>query len=254
MSSPADAPLQTGRSLGLYSCPTCGRVSRRTGPEVAGAPLACPRCETPLHHRRPASLEHAWALTIAALLLYLPANLLPVMTTVSIQGTVSHTILGGIHELWQHGDWGLAVIVFVASIGVPIMKLLAILVLLVSAGRGATWGSRERTTLHRWMEAVGHWSMLDVFVVVLLVGMIDFSPLAGVRPEAGLLAFGAVVVLTILAVESFDPRLLWPETPPRVPTPTDAPRAPASPARPASASPAPTAPASPAPPAPESHE
>ncbi|MGE5864290.1 MAG: paraquat-inducible protein A [Rhizobacter sp.] len=228
MSSPPDAPLQTGRSLGLYSCPTCGRVSRRAGPEVAGAPLNCPRCDTPLHHRKPHSLEHAWALTIAALLLYLPANLLPVMTTVSITtGTVSHTILGGIHELWTHGDWGLAVIVFVASIGVPIVKLLAILVLLVTAGRASRWRSRERTTLHRWIDAVGHWSMLDVFVVVLLVGMINFAPLAGVRPEPGLLAFGAVVVLTILAVESFDPRLLWPEPGSGPATPTDAP--PASP-------------------------
>lgn len=211
MNPPGDDTLHTGRELGLFSCHTCGRVSEAVGRVADDAALACPRCGTSLHHRAPQSLEKSWAYTLAALLLYLPANVLPVMSTVSLSGRVSHTILGGIHELWVAGDWGLALIVFVASVGVPIVKLVSILMLLMTAGRQSTWCSRERTTLYRWIEAVGHWSMLDVFVVVLLVGMIHFGPFAGVEPESGLLAFGAVVVLTILAVSSFDPRLLWPD-------------------------------------------
>lgn len=206
-----DEPIQTGRQLGLYSCHTCGRVSERQGHAAPDAPLACPRCGTHLHHRNPRSLERAWAYTWAAIVLYLPANLLPVMTTISLQGAVDHTILGGIHELWMNRDWGLAVIVFVASVAVPIVKIASLVLLLLSAGRNSTWCSRERTALWRGIEAVGHWSMLDVFVVVLLVGMIHFGPLAGVEPEPGLVAFGAVVVLTILGVSSFDPRLLWPD-------------------------------------------
>jgi paraquat-inducible protein A len=212
MNSRDDAPLRTGRQLGLFSCHTCGRVSEATGPVSEGLALHCPRCGTPLHHRHPRSLERSWAYTWAALLLYLPANALPVMSTVSVTGTVSHTILGGIHELWTAGDWGLALIVFIASVGVPIVKLVSIVMLLMTAGRQSRWCSRERATLYRWIEAVGHWSMLDVFVVVLLVGMIHFGPFAGVHPESGLLAFGAVVVLTILAASSFDPRLIWPDS------------------------------------------
>ena len=207
-----DAPLRTGRQLGLFSCHTCGLVSQAEGQVTWSVHLHCPRCGTALHHRRPRSLERSWAFTWAALLLYLPANALPVMSTVSVTGTVSHTILGGIHELWMARDWALALIVFIASVGVPIVKLVSIVMLLMTAGRQSRWCSRERATLYRWIEAVGHWSMLDVFVVVLLVGMIHFGPFAGVQPESGLLAFGAVVVLTIFAAASFDPRLLWPDS------------------------------------------
>lgn len=209
----ASPPVETGRQHGLYSCPACGRVSQRLGADTPGAALACPRCGTPLHHRIPHSLERATAFTAAAALLYAPANMLPVMSTISLTGTTEHTILGGIHELWLNRDWLLAVIVFIASIAVPIIKLLVMVLLIATARRQSTWRSLERATLYRWVHAVGHWSMLDVFVVVLLVGMIHFGPFAGVRPHGGLLAFGAVVVLTILGVASFDPRLLWPDAP-----------------------------------------
>ena len=126
-------------------------------------------------------------------------------------GTTRHTILGGIEELRADGDWMLALIVFVASIAVPMLKIGALLLLSFTAQRRSRWKSLERAQLFRMVEAVGHWSMLDVFVVVLLVGMIRFGAFAGVQPEPGLLAFGSVVVLTMLATESFDPRLLWPE-------------------------------------------
>ncbi len=224
--SPKAPPLlQTGVQLGLLSCRTCGRVSEiRPGAVLRGArgapdhpsfteaaPLRCPRCDTPLHHRRPGSLQRTWAYTISAMLLYLPANALPIMATTSVFGNSRHTILGGIEELRVGGDWLLALIVFIASIAVPMLKIGALLLLTATAQRGSRWRSKERAQLFRMVEAVGHWSMLDVYVVVLLVGMIRFGAFAGVQPEAGLLAFGGVVVLTMLATESFDPRLIWPE-------------------------------------------
>jgi paraquat-inducible protein A len=151
----------------------------------------------------------AWITT--ATVLYIPANVLPVMGTTSVLGREHHTILGGIAELWQSGSWELALIVFVASIAVPILKVGALGVLAFTAARRSRWRQMERARLYRLVEAVGHWSMLDVFVVVLLVGMVRFGAFATVQPEAGLLAFGGVVIATMLASSSFDPRLIWPE-------------------------------------------
>jgi paraquat-inducible protein A len=138
------------------------------------------------------------------------------MATASVvTGRESHTILGGIVELWHGGSWDLALIVFIASIAVPILKIAALALLVITAQRRSRWRQAERASLYRLIETVGHWSMLDVFVVVLLVGMVRFGAFASVDPAAGLLAFGAVVVLTMLASASFDPRLIWPdETPP----------------------------------------
>ncbi|HZE91635.1 MAG TPA: paraquat-inducible protein A [Rhizobacter sp.] len=208
--------VQTGAQLGVYGCDTCGRVSQLAGPAQARSALRrlslhCPRCGTSLRHCRSHSLEYTWACLIAAMLLYVPANTLPIMSTSSVFGLSQHTILGGIGELWSGGDWVLALIVFVASIVVPIGKISTLLLLALTAQRKSRWCSRERTQLYRLVEAVGHWSMLDVFVVVLVVGMIRFGGFAGVQPEPGLLAFGTVVVLTMLATSSFDTRLLWPE-------------------------------------------
>lgn len=203
--------LQTGSQMRLYGCPTCGRVSQLLHAVPDGTPLQCPRCATPLHHERPRSLQKTWAYLIAAAVLYIPANLLPIMSTSNVFGETLHTILGGIEELRTGGDWLLAVIVFIASIAVPLLKIGALLVLAVTAQRRSRWKQVERAQLYRMIEAVGHWSMLDVFVVVLLVGTIRFGPLGGVMPQPGLLAFGAVVVLTMLAAGSFDPRLIWPE-------------------------------------------
>lgn len=194
-------------TLGLYGCDRCGLVSQT---RATHAGLRCPRCGTPLQHRRERSVEHTVAFLAAAVLLYVPANLLPVMTTTSVLGKSPHTILGGIAELWQSGSWELAVIVFIASIAVPLMKIAVLTLLALTAARRSTWRQLERAKLYRLVEAVGHWSMLDVFVVVLLVGMVRFGSFGGVRPEPGLLAFGAVVVLTMLASGSFDPRLIWP--------------------------------------------
>ena len=202
----------TALAAGLLGCECCSMVSATLRHEG----VRCPRCGFALHARKPASLQRTSALLVAAVVLYVPANTLPIMATASVvTGRESHTILGGIVELWHGGSWDLALIVFVASIAVPILKIAALALLVITAQRRSRWRQAERASLYRLIETVGHWSMLDVFVVVLLVGMVRFGAFASVDPAAGLLAFGAVVVLTMLASASFDPRLIWPdETPP----------------------------------------
>lgn len=194
----------------LYSCECCGLVS--AGPaKVDAVRLRCPRCAHPLHAEKPNSLQRTWAWLAASALLYIPANALPVMTTSNLFRQTSHTIAGGIAELWTSQSWGLAVIVFVASIAVPLLKIGTLALLAWSVQYRPAWRRVERARLYRIVEAVGHWSMLDVYVVVLLAGIVQFGRLAGVQPEPGLLAFAAVVVMTMLAARSFDPRLIWRE-------------------------------------------
>jgi paraquat-inducible protein A len=193
--------------LGLIGCEVCGLVL--DAPRGTSA-SRCPRCSHALHARKPYSVQRTVAWLTTAVVLYLPANLLPVMTTESVLGRESHTIVGGIIELWTTGSRELAIIVFIASIAVPLLKIAALALLVVTAQLQSGWRQRDRAALYRLVETVGHWSMLDVFVVVLLVGMVHFGVLARVQPEAGLLAFGAVVVATMLASASFDPRLIWP--------------------------------------------
>lgn len=205
----ADAPTMPAeaRALGLHACTACALVSEVHGPL---AEARCPRCGTGLHWRPSLRLQRSTAWLAAAAVLYVPANVLPVMATSDVlHGNERHTILGGIVELWQAGEWTLALIVFVASIVVPLLKMAALSLLAWTARRGSRWAQPERTRLYRLVEAVGHWSMLDVLVVVLLVAMVRFGALAVVQPEPGLLAFGAVVVLTMLAAEAYDPRLIW---------------------------------------------
>lgn len=194
-------------TLGLRGCEVCALVVESP---ASGGDLRCPRCGHRLHLRKPESLERTAAYLLTAVVLYIPANLLPVMSTSSVLGRDSHTLAGGIHDLWVSGARELALIVFIASIAVPLLKIAALVLLAWTSHRRSTWRQAERAALYRLVETVGHWSMLDVFVVVLLVGMVHFGVLAGVEPEAGLLAFGAVVVATMLASASFDPRLIWP--------------------------------------------
>ena len=201
----------TGQAHGLWHCGCCGLVSQAR-PDT-GEARRCPRCLLALHDRKPDSLQRTWAYLLASVLLYIPANLLPVMGTASVLGQFEHTILGGIVELWHAQAYELAVIVFVASIAVPLLKMAALALLAFTAQYGLHWRQQERSALYRLLEAVGHWSMLDVFVVVSLVGMVQFGAFATVRPEVGLLAFGGVVIATMLASSSFDPRLLWPPGP-----------------------------------------
>ena len=200
--------MTSALALGLARCTRCGLVCEAA---AAAAEAPCPRCHGPLHLRKPDSVERTAAWLVTATVLYVPANVLPVMGTSSVLGREQHTILGGIAELWESGSWELAVIVFIASIAVPILKIGALSLLAFTAHRRSCWRQQDRARLYRLVETVGHWSMLDVFVVVLLVGMVRFGAFASVQPESGLLAFGAVVVATMFATSAFDPRLIWPE-------------------------------------------
>jgi paraquat-inducible protein A len=197
----------TATQLGLVRCSACSLVVQE--PE-AGRHAICPRCEAPLHRRLPNSLARTWALLIAAAVLYIPANLFPIMRTASL-GEVpqSDTILSGVVELWVRGSWDLAIIVFVASIVVPLLKIAILMTLLITTGRHSSWRRKERGKLYRFVEFIGHWSMLDIFVVALMAALVRFQSLADVTPGPGAVAFGAVVVLTMLASKSFDERLIW---------------------------------------------
>jgi paraquat-inducible protein A len=146
---------------------------------------------------------------IAAAICYIPANLLPVLTSTTAGGATSDTILEGVVLLWSPTGWPLSLIVLFASIMIPSAKILALAYLLVSVQRGAVANGEERVRLYRIVELVGRWSMVDVFVDVFTAALIQLQPLMSVEPAPGLLFFAAVVVLTMLAVESFDPRLIW---------------------------------------------
>ena len=196
--------VPTASRLGLVSCHACDLVSPRT---LEGTP--CPRCGATLHHRKPDSLARTWAFLLAAYILYIPANLLPVMVTQSILGTQQDTILSGVIYLWLSGSHMLAVLVLIASIVVPLLKMVILTFLLLSVHLRSSWRIRQQTRLYGLVEVIGRWSMLDIFVVALLASLVRAGALATIIPGGGALAFGAVVVLTMLASLSFDPRLLW---------------------------------------------
>ncbi|MBI5484190.1 MAG: paraquat-inducible protein A [Deltaproteobacteria bacterium] len=192
--------------LGLCSCHVCNLVSR-PGQETGQA--HCPRCGAPLHFRKPGSVARCWALLISAYILYIPANTLTIMETGSLLKYRKDTIVSGVVELWRTGSWGIAIVVFIASVTIPLLKLISLTLLLVSVQRRSRWRPRQRTRLYRLVELVGRWSMLDIYVVALLAALVQLGNMATVKAGPAALAFGAVVVLTMLASMQFDPRLIW---------------------------------------------
>ena len=196
----------TAASVGLVSCEACQLLSR---PASMREPGYCRRCGEKLEFRRHRSIETTWALIIAATICYIPANALPVFTTTTLGEEEPDTILSGVAFLYTSGSWPLALIVLVASVMIPLGKLIALAFLLISVQRGSIANNRERTQLYRIVEFIGRWSMLDVFVATFTVALVQLQPLTSVAPGAGVLFFAAVVVLTMLAAEAFDPRLIW---------------------------------------------
>ena len=162
-----------------------------------------------MHLRKPASVSTTWALLIASIVMFLPANLLPVMTTTSLLGSQQDTIMSGVVFLWQSGSWPLAAVVFFASVMVPLLKIIALVHLTLSVQRRSVRNPLARTRLYRMVEFVGRWSMLDIYVITMLVALVSFRGLATIEAGPGAVAFGAVVVLTMFAAMSFDPRLIW---------------------------------------------
>lgn len=193
----------TAADRGLAVCEVCGKVG-----EMAEN-ARCSRCQVCLHSRKPHSIERAWALLLAAFVLYLPANLLPIMETRSLFGVQRDTILSGVVYLWGSGSWVLAIIVFIASIAVPLLKLLSLSLILLGVQRRSPEQSLQSARLYRLLELIGRWSMLDVYVVAILVALVQAQSLATVAPGPGVVAFAAVVVLSMLATMAFDPRLIW---------------------------------------------
>ena len=193
----------------LEACHSCGLVAsvpRRARHQ------RCERCGAALHRRRPDSVGRTWAFLLAATILYIPAMLLPVMYTDSLFGKEDDTIISGVMLFWNSGSQALAIIIFVASIVVPVLKLAALSLLALTAQTRSRWRPQQRTVLYRIVEFVGRWSMLDIFVITLTVALVRFQTLAVITAGPGALAFCAVVVLTMLASMQFDPRLIWDAT------------------------------------------
>jgi paraquat-inducible protein A len=196
----------TAQQAGLVGCHSCGLVNR----VPSGARhLRCARCRAPLASRIVRSLSRSWAFLIAAMMLYLPSNLLPIMHVTSFGQTRSDTILSGAEFLLIGGMWPLALIVFVASVLIPVLKMLILASLLVSVQLGLAGRPVDRTRLYRFTEFVGRWSMVDVFVVTVLVALVNLGAVARVEAGPGAPFFAGVVILTMLAANSFDPRLIW---------------------------------------------
>jgi paraquat-inducible protein A len=190
---------------GLMTCEGCGLLCRA----LPAAALHCPRCGQPLRWRKPNSVSRTWALIIAAYILYIPANVLPIMTTRTLLGSQDDTIMSGVIYLWTSGSWPLAALVFFASITVPLLKLIALTLLVISVQLKSHWQPVQRTRLYRLVEFVGRWSMLDIYVVTILVALVQLQALAAITPGPAAVAFGAVVVLTMAAALTFDPRTIW---------------------------------------------
>jgi paraquat-inducible protein A len=201
-------PPATARQLGLLSCHDCHLLTKAQAGD-AHDHLACPRCGAALHERKPNSIARTWALVVAAIILYIPANVLP-MTVTSALGTVqADTIMSGVIYFIHSGSYEIAAVIFIASVFVPLLKLLILIGLLLSVQFRWRWSPRDRTSLYRLTEAVGRWSMLDVYVVTILVALVKLGAVASIEAGPAAVFFAAVVVITMIAAESFDPRLIW---------------------------------------------
>jgi len=202
------AEMATARQLGMAVCHDC-HILVDWPVLAAGERAHCPRCGAHIHQRKPNSIRRTWALVVASCILYVPANLLPITITSSLGDVQADTIISGIIYFIKSGSFLIAMVIFVASVLVPLMKLLILSGLLLSIRFKSAWRPKERTRLYRLTEVVGRWSMVDIYVVTILVALVKLGALANIDagPAAGY--FAAVVVITMFAARSFDPRLIW---------------------------------------------
>lgn len=194
---------------GILICVECHQLNRQV-PNITGQ--ECTRCGARVYARRPDSLKRTWALLLTAALMYIPANLLPIMTVYSLGKGQPDTIMSGILALIDYGMAPIAFVVFVASILVPTFKLVGLSLLLYSIERHQPLSARQRGWMYRFIEWIGRWSMLDIFVITILVALVNFGSLATIEAGFGAVAFCSVVILTMLAAVTFDPRLIWDNT------------------------------------------
>lgn len=197
----------SAKSLGLLQCHDCHLLIRSE--DIPAHHAHCPRCGAPLHFRKPDSIARTWALLLAASIMYIPANLLPMTVTTAVGAVQTDTIMSGVIYFIHSGSWEIAAVIFIASIFVPLVKLAILVFLLVSVQRRSKWRPRDRTVLYRITELVGRWSMVDVYVVTILVALVKLGAVASIEAGPAAVYFASVVVLTMLAAESFDPRIIW---------------------------------------------
>jgi paraquat-inducible protein A len=169
----------------------------------------CNSCGSHLHDGWDDSLQNTWAWLLTSIVLYIPANTLPILHTYVLGKETPSTILGGVMTLWEHGSYPIALVIFIASVLVPVGKIIVLAWLCISVQTNHIGGSRHKTQLYRLTELVGRWSMIDVFVVAILVALIQIGNLMNILPGAAALAFAVMVATTMLAAISFDPRLIW---------------------------------------------
>jgi len=196
------AITETAKQAGLIFCEYCLKLSNQQDSQ-------CRCCGAAIHSRFRDSINRCWALTIAAMLLLIPANILPIMTIKTFGQGEPDTIISGIILLFEHGLYPIGLVVFLASIMVPFLKIIGLILLMLSVQGKIDMGRRERTRMYRIVEFFGRWSMLDVFVVSLLVAIVEIGDVATVDAGLGITAFCAMVVLTMFAANSFDTRLIW---------------------------------------------
>jgi paraquat-inducible protein A len=192
----------------LISCHSCHLLCKEAQPSDTVLAI-CPRCGARLHPRKPNSIARTWALVIAAFALYIPANVLPITRVISFGKAQSDTIMSGVIYFVKSGSWPIALVIFVASIFVPLIKLFLLTFLLISVQIKSKWRPKDRTRLYRITEAVGRWSMVDIYVVTILVALVKLGSLATIEAGPGAVFFAGVVIITMFAAMSFDPRLIW---------------------------------------------
>jgi paraquat-inducible protein A len=194
--------MSTARSHGLAVCHTCTALNEEDRSN-------CRRCDSPVHTRIPNSIERTVALLIASIVLYIPANIYPIMITEQQGVATESTIIGGVILLWGMGSYAVALVIFIASVLVPIAKILSLAALCVTVRKKHTKSRKQRTQMYRITEIIGKWSMVDVFVVAILVALIQITGILVISPGGAALAFAAMVIVTMFAAEEFDPRLIW---------------------------------------------
>ncbi len=194
--------LITARDAGLVACQQCGQVHRLEA-------RICTRCNGPLRSRDAESLQKVWAWLIAGMIAYIPANLYPMLLTSTLVERSESTIIGGVVELFEHGSWGIATIVFAASVMIPVGKFIAIIYLALSVQRHSEQNRHERHKAYEVVEFIGRWSMIDVFVVAILSALVQLDTIATVNPGIAAVSFALSVIFTMLSAQAFDSRMIW---------------------------------------------
>ncbi len=198
----------TAKGAGMISCNSCHMLCRPQPLKNNQKPF-CPRCGAALHSRKKNSLSRCWALVIASSILMIPAQILPITITSALGHTQADTIVSGVIYFMHTGMWPIALVIFVASVFVPFSKLLILTLLMLSVQLRWRWRPRDRTLIYRVTEIVGRWSMVDVYVVTILVALVKLGAVATIDAGPGAAYFAGVVILTMFAAEKFDPRLIW---------------------------------------------